>query len=59
MREGWESEARNWARLARTPGHDHSHEDINLPPFLDLLPGPGHLTLDLACGEGRLGRVLA
>jgi len=59
MREGWESEARNWARLARTPGLDHSHEDINLPPFLDLLPGPGRLTLDLACGEGRLGRVLA
>jgi SAM-dependent methyltransferase len=59
MREGWESEARNWASLARTPGLDHSHEEINLPPFLDLLPGPGRLTLDLACGEGRLGRVLA
>jgi SAM-dependent methyltransferase len=59
MREGWESEARDWASLARTPGLDHSHEDINLPPFLDLLPGPGRLTLDLACGEGRLGRVLA
>jgi SAM-dependent methyltransferase len=59
MRAGWESEARNWAGLARTPGLDHSHEDINLPPFLDLLPGPGRRTLDLACGEGRLGRVLA
>jgi SAM-dependent methyltransferase len=59
MREGWESQARSWARLARTPGLDHSHEDINLPPFLDLLPGPGRRTLDLACGEGRLGRVLA
>ena len=31
MREGWESEARNWARLARAPGLDHSHEDINRP----------------------------
>jgi ubiquinone/menaquinone biosynthesis C-methylase UbiE len=59
MRAGWESEARNWAGLARTPGLDHSHEDINLPPFLDLLPGPGRRTLDLACGEGRLSRVLA
>ena len=59
MREGWESQARNWARLARTPGLDHSHEDINLPAFLDLMPGPGRRTLDLACGEGRLGRVLA
>ena len=59
MREGWEAEAQSWARLARTPGLDHSHEDINLPQLLDLLPGPGRLTLDLACGEGRLGRVLA
>lgn len=59
MREGWEAEAQNWARLARTPRLDHSHEDINLPPFLDLLPGPGRRTLDLACGEGRLGRFLA
>ncbi len=58
MREGWEAEARNWARVARTPGLDRAHEDINLPPFLDLLPGPGRRTLDLACGEGRLGRVL-
>jgi len=59
MREGWEAEAQNWARLARTPGLDHSHQDINLPSFLDLLPGPGRRTLDLACGEGRLGRLLA
>ena len=59
MREGWEAEAQNWARLARTPGLDHSHEDTNLPPFLDLVPGPGRRTLDLACGEGRVGRVLA
>ncbi len=59
MREGWESEARNWALVARTPGLDRAHEDINLPPFLDLLPGPGRRTLDLACGEGRLSRRLA
>jgi ubiquinone/menaquinone biosynthesis C-methylase UbiE len=58
MRRGWESEARNWARFARTPGHDHSHEDTNLPALLDLLPPPGRRTLDLACGEGRLSRLL-
>ena len=58
MRQGWESEAVNWARFARTPGHDHAHEHINLPAFLQLLPPPGRRTLDLACGEGRLGRVL-
>jgi SAM-dependent methyltransferase len=59
MRQGWEAEARNWARFARAPGLDRSHEHVNVPAFLDLLPGPGRRTLDLACGEGRLGRLLA
>jgi SAM-dependent methyltransferase len=58
MRKGWEAEAANWARFARTPGHDRSHENINLPALLELLPPPGLRTLDLACGEGRLGRML-
>jgi len=57
MRDGWESQARNWAEFART-GHDRSHQDINLPVLLDLLPSPGRRTLDLGCGEGRLGRLL-
>jgi SAM-dependent methyltransferase len=59
MRQGWEAEARNWARFARTPGLDHSHEEINWPAFVGLLPGPGRRTLDLACGEGRIGRRLS
>jgi SAM-dependent methyltransferase len=58
MREGWEAEARNWAEFTRTPGHDETHEDINLPALLRLLPEPTGLTLDLGCGEGRLGRIL-
>src|SRR5258708_16063417 len=58
MRQGWESEAANWASFARTPGFDHAHEDINRPALLELLPAPGRRTLDLACGEGRLTRLL-
>ena len=58
MRDGWESEARNWARFARTPGHDSTHEEINLPALLRLLPPPNGVTLDLGCGEGRLARLL-
>jgi ubiquinone/menaquinone biosynthesis C-methylase UbiE len=58
MRQAWDSEALNWTRFARTAGHDHSHEEINLPALLELLPAPGRQTLDLGCGEGRLGRLL-
>jgi SAM-dependent methyltransferase len=58
MREGWESEAPNWVQFARTPGHDHAHDETNMPALLDLLPAPGRATLDVACGEGRLSRQL-
>lgn len=58
MRQGWEDEAQNWAAFARTPGHDRAHENINLPVLLDLLPPAGRRTLDLACGEGRITRIL-
>jgi SAM-dependent methyltransferase len=58
MRDGWEGEAGKWAAFTRTPGHDSSHEDINLPALHELLPEPGHRTLDLGCGEGRLSRYL-
>ena len=58
LRQGWEGEARNWAAFARTPGHDRAHENVNLPVLLDLLPPAGRRTLDLACGEGRISRLL-
>jgi len=58
MRQGWESEALNWVSFARTPGHDRAHENINLPALMELLPPPAGRTLDLACGEGRLSRLL-
>lgn len=57
MRQGWESEAENWRYFTR-PGVDRSHENINLPVLLEMLPPPGARTLDLACGEGRLSRLL-
>ena len=59
LRDAWEGEATNWSRWARTPGHDHLAERLNIPAFLELLPRPGRRTLDLGCGEGRLGRALA
>ncbi|HEX2322757.1 MAG TPA: class I SAM-dependent methyltransferase [Streptosporangiaceae bacterium] len=57
MRQGWESEAENWRHFTR-PGIDRAHEKINLPVLWEMLPPPGARTLDLACGEGRLSRLL-
>ena len=59
LREAWESQAEAWAAWARTPDHDHFFWRFNLPRFLDLVPEPGQLTIDVGCGEGRVGRALA
>ena len=58
LRDRWDEQADSWAAFARTPGHDPSHEEINFPPFLELLPPPGRATLDVGCGEGRVGAEL-
>ena len=54
----WEEQAERWAEFARSPQHDHFFWEFNGPRFLELIPAPGRLTLDVACGEGRLGRLL-
>ena len=57
-RDAWDAQADDWARFARTPGHDHWYERVNLPRFLELVPPAGRATLDLGCGEGRVGAEL-
>jgi SAM-dependent methyltransferase len=59
MRSAWDSQADNWIAWARAPEHDHFFWRLGLPALLELLPPPGRRTLDLACGEGRVSRVLA
>jgi SAM-dependent methyltransferase len=56
LREAWEAEAADWIRLARGP--DRFAWLFNLPAFLELLPPPGRLTIDIGCGEGRVAREL-
>jgi SAM-dependent methyltransferase len=58
LREFWDGQAAAWGRFARTPGHDAYHDGFNFPAFLSLLPPAGRKTLDLGCGEGRMGAEL-
>lgn len=54
----WESEAENWVRWARTPGHD-AYWYYRDSFFDGLLPRPRDRALDVGCGEGRTTRDLA
>jgi SAM-dependent methyltransferase len=56
--DAWRARAEQWLEFARTPGHDVFFEQLNLPWFAELLPPAGRCTLDVGCGEGRLGRFL-
>jgi SAM-dependent methyltransferase len=53
----WEQQAEAWVRWAREPGHD-SYWLFHRDRFLELLPPPGRLTVDVGCGEGRFSRHL-
>ena len=57
--EAWEKNAEQWLAWARTPQHDVYYWQLNLPAFAELLPRAGMRTLDVGCGEGRIGRWLA
>ena len=57
LRDAWDTHANDWIIWARTPGHD-SYWRFHRHAFLPLVPSPGRLTIDLGCGEGRVGRDL-
>ena len=59
LRDVWHGQADEWTRFARDPRGDHVNLGFNLPAFLELVPPPGRRTLDLGCGEGRVGAELA
>jgi SAM-dependent methyltransferase len=57
LRERWEAHANEWIAWARAPGHD-SYWRFHRDQFLQIVPPPGHRTVDVGCGEGRLSRHL-
>jgi SAM-dependent methyltransferase len=58
LRAAWERNADDWIRWVRDPELDAHYVFYHRDLFLDLLPPPPARTLDLGCGEGRLGRDL-
>lgn len=59
LSEKWEEKAEEWTAWAQSPTHDVFFFEFNWPAFRELVPPPGLATLDLGCGEGRVGRELA
>lgn len=55
--QAWDSHAGEWITWARLPGVD-SYDQFHRDEFLSLIPGPGRLTVDVGCGEGRVSRDL-
>jgi SAM-dependent methyltransferase len=58
LRDAWQENANDWIAWSRAPGHD-SYWQFHRDAFLPLIPPPGRLTVDIGCGEGRVGRDLA
>jgi SAM-dependent methyltransferase len=57
--DAWEQHALEWLTWARTPDLDVYYEHMNLPVFAKLVAPPGRRTLEVGCGEGRIGRWLS
>ena len=58
LRDSWDMYAREWIAWTRSPDQPDSYLRFHREHFLPLIPAPGRLTLDLACGEGRIARDL-
>src|SRR5919108_3648672 len=56
LREAWEAAATAWSDYVRAGRDPFFH--VNLAAFLELLPPPRGVTLDVGCGEGRVGAEL-
>ncbi len=58
LRESWDTHAHEWIKWVRAPGRQDSYWRFHRERFLSLVPDAGQLTVDIGCGEGRVGRDL-
>jgi SAM-dependent methyltransferase len=58
LRRQWDEHAMDWIQWVRAPGQPDSYFRFHREYFLSKVPAPGRLTLDVGCGEGRVGRDL-
>lgn len=58
LRDFWDAHAEEWIDWVRDPHQWDSYWRFHRKVFLSLIPDPGRLTLDIGCGEGRVGRDL-
>jgi len=58
LRESWDAHAHEWIKWVRAPGRQDSYWRFHRERFLSLVPDAGQLTVDIGCGEGRVGRDL-
>jgi SAM-dependent methyltransferase len=58
LRDSWDAHAEEWIAWVRAPEQPDSYFRFHRDDFLSLVPAPGGLTLDIGCGEGRVGRDL-
>jgi SAM-dependent methyltransferase len=55
---GWEDRAESWIEWTRRPNFD-AYWAYRQTFLEDVLPAPGHATLEIGCGEGRVARDMA
>lgn len=60
LSESWDAHAEEWIDWVRAPDCPDSYWRFHRDQFLALVPAPkaGKLTIDVGCGEGRVGRDL-
>ncbi len=59
LSDSWDAHAHEWIKWVRAPGRQDSYWRFHRKRFLALVPPrAGRLTVDIGCGEGRVGRDL-